>query len=102
MKKIFSIIVLSVMTLSLSSFTSVSSNNFKSVEEAEFFSCRSEAEDFREFMDGHNGRSGAYWALEYYETFFNQSIQLFIKLPILGSFVSVLLNEKLNYIFAFF
>jgi hypothetical protein len=63
MKKVFSIIALSAMTLSLSSFDT----NTK--VDAEFFSCQSDAQAVGEFMDGHNGRSGAYYALQFYTTF---------------------------------
>jgi hypothetical protein len=63
MKKYFSIIALSAMTLSLSSFDT------NTTVDAEFFSCQSDAQAFGEFMHNHNGRSGAYWALQFYTTF---------------------------------
>ena len=63
MKKYFSIIALSAMTLSLSSFDT------NTTFDAEFFSCQSDAQLFGEFMDDHDGRSGASWALEFYTTF---------------------------------
>lgn len=31
--------------------------------------CEQEAEDYGEFMDGHNGKSGKAHAIEYYKTF---------------------------------
>jgi hypothetical protein len=51
------------MTLSLSSFDT------NTTFDAEFFSCQSDAQLFGEFMDDHDGRSGASWALEFYTTF---------------------------------
>ena len=63
MKKFFSIIALSAMTLSLSSFD----NN--EVIENPHDDCVAEANAHGEFMDDHDGRSGASWALEFYTTF---------------------------------
>jgi hypothetical protein len=63
MKKFFSIIALSAMTLSLSSFD----NN--EVIENPHDDCVAEANAHGEFMDGYNGVSSIGHAFAYYSTF---------------------------------
>ena len=64
MKKVFSIIALGTMTLSLSSFTNQS-------EILEYNSCLDEAIAYDEFMDGYNGLTAGGHAFDYARTFCN-------------------------------
>ncbi len=64
MKKVFSIIALSAMTLSLSSFDSES----KTIDNPHD-DCVAEANAYGDFMDGYNGISSEGHAFDYYRTF---------------------------------